>query len=120
MYLKPTVNELREALLILDTKTHYADYCENRYSESPQDLVAEMEFDRAYKEEHEAFNKAKDVLSRMIGCDGATANRLLRKNRTDIDKVIERWVKDRRGNYADLRAIIQQPDISPLTDTKPV
>lgn len=115
-----SVKDLRDALLVLDIKTEYSNYCEKRYEESPEDEIAEMEFDRSYREETEAFNKAENVLSQMIGCDGATANLLLRKYRTDIDKVIERWTKDRKGDYGDLRAIVPFSDISPGTGVKSV
>jgi hypothetical protein len=49
------IKALKDALVVLDAKSAYADFCDNQYAANPEDENAEAAFDAAYTDEMTAF-----------------------------------------------------------------
>lgn len=85
------IKALKDALVVLDAKIAYADFCDKQYAANPEDENAEAAFDAAYTDEMTAFSAVVDILVDLLGIDKKTAATMLKTKRDRIDDLLKRW-----------------------------
>lgn len=85
------IKALKDALVVLDAKSAYADFCDKQCDANPEDENADAAFDAAYTDEMTAFSAAVDILVDLLGIDKKTASTMLKTKRDRIDDLLKRW-----------------------------
>jgi hypothetical protein len=85
------IKALKDALVVLDAKSAYADFCDKQFDANPEDENAEAAFDAAYTDEMTAFSAVVDILVDLLGIDKKTASTMLKTKRDRIDDLLKRW-----------------------------
>lgn len=85
------IKALKDALVVLDAKIAYADFCDKQFDANPEDENAEAAFDAAYTDEMNAFSAVVDILVDLLGIDKKTASTMLKTKRDRIDDLLKRW-----------------------------
>ena len=88
--MKKQIRELEKAMKEYKEKFEIANEAEDRFDEDPFNEELEEAFDKAYSEEHKAFEKAARILANLISTDTKTARIMIMKNGDQIIDLVSR------------------------------
>lgn len=83
------IKALKDALVVLDAKSAYADFCDKQCDANTEDENADAAFDAAYTDEMTAFSAVVDILVDLLGIDKKTASTMLKTKRDRIDDLLK-------------------------------
>jgi DNA replication initiation complex subunit (GINS family) len=84
------MKELKELINKLEELEEAASKADEAWEQDPESEELEKAFNEAYSAEWETFNKAKNKIVALIGIDDGTASRMIRGNREELKKILEK------------------------------
>ena len=78
------IEKIKKNLKKLTELETASDAAEKKYEESPDDIKAEIEFDKAYKEEYEMYMLVSSEIAVFFAIENALARKMVKTKRKEL------------------------------------
>ena len=78
------IEKIKENLKKLTELEEASGAAEKKYEESPDDIKAEIEFDKAYKEEYEMYMLVSSEIAVFLTIENALARKMVKTKRKEL------------------------------------